>query len=1097
MAAIPIGVVEAVARMKDDLTPALRRIDKGILQASKGAQAAGRRMQDWGRSASVASGLVAGGVTAAGVAFGRFDTAMNRVEALTGATTDQMKALTDQAKHLGSTTVFSAKQAADGMGFLSAAGFKTNDILSAMPGLLNVAAAGQLELGRAADITSNVLSGFGLAVGDVGRVGDVLALTAASANTNITLMGESMTYVAPSAKLAGQSIEDMAAMIGQLGNAGIQGSMAGTSLNNVIIGLQKPTETAARVLSDLNISVFDVAGNMRPLNSIMRDLRDAGISNTQMLDLFNVRALKAAGILIDNVDATDAFANELRNAEGAAAKMAATMNKGLGGAFNAFKSASEGVLIALGQQLEPLLTAVLNTLTRLAQWVTQSVVPAFAALPNPVKAAALGVTALAVALGPLAIAGGTAITAMGGTAAALAALGPVFLSTSGLARSSMDTVRLVSMYAADGVRAGGGIIKSTLAALAIAFPTMARAARIAWAAMTGPIGLTVAGITALGAVLYHFREQVGDVLGVVILMVADWADRMLQGFEAAFGWIPGLSGKLDGAREAVRAFALDLSETVRGWGEKADAAEQATVAVAGFVPPVQAATAAVADFAVPAQAAADATRDFATVSADVAAGITGHLVPAFNGARAVTPLLAEDLARVEAQARVLPTTFDKIRMALTSFFDGDMWKRNIGDIFASFVTGAGDAGDKAGRMLGNLMSTALNAIPVAGPFLQSFAGPLVNGVKSLAGKVGGFFKGIFGGGKKDAEEMIEATRIAAEEAARLAEEAMVKARESAAAAAAEYQTFTDGIISNIRSLWEQTKADSQAAYAEAYQAAIDFGFTAAEAAQIAAAKQVEYIRQVMKAEGEKHAQLAFFEAALAEIRAGNAEGAAEAGRRAAEQTRAAWALSTEYMIEADALMRAEFGETQAANAAAAEAAAASTEASYGGITSAAQASAAASSAAAAQTAAALDGVAGSADSAASSVSGISGALNSIPSHVTSLVEITTIESVTRKVSEVIEASGLDPDDPDSGLTLSFASGSGGIRDFGERGTPAVLHGREAVMTQDNIERLIAAAAKGGGNSGGSDQPIIIQLGNRQIAQYMLSELRDGAQGRGY
>ena len=1054
MAAIPIGVVEAVARMKDDLTPALRRIDKDILKSSKSAQAAGRRMQDWGRSASVASGLVAGGVAAAGVAFGRFNTAMNRVEALTGATTAQMKALTDQAKHLGSTTVFSAKQAADGMGFLAAAGFKTNDILAAMPGLLNVAAAGQLDLARAADITSNVMSGFGLAVGDVGRVGDVLALTAASANTNITLMGESMTYVAPSAKLAGQSIEDMAAMIGQLGNAGIQGSMAGTSLNNVIIGLQKPSETAARVLSDLNISVFDVAGNMRPLNSIMRDLRDAGISNTQMLDLFNVRALKAAGILIDNVDATDAFANELRNAEGAAAKMAETMNKGLGGAFNAFKSASEGVLIALGQQLEPLLTAVLNTFTRLAQWVTQSVVPAFAALPGPVKAVILGLTGLVAVIGPLAIAGGTVLTMLGGMAGALATLGPLF-------------------------------------------PMIVVGARAMWAALTGPVGLAVAGITALGAVLYHFRAQVGDVLGVVILLVADWADRMLQGFEAAFGWIPGLSGKLDGAREAVRAFALDLSETVRGWGEKADAAEQATVAVAGFVPPVQAATVAVADFAVPAQAAAEATRDFATVSADVAAGITGHLVPAFNGARAVTPLLAEDLARVEAQARVLPTTFDKIRAALTSFFDGNMWKRNISDIFASFVTGAGDAGDKAGRMLGNLMSTALNAIPVAGPFLQSFAGPLVNGVKSLAGKVGGFFKGIFGGGKKDAEEMIEATRIAAEEAARLAEEAMVKARESAAAAAAEYQTFTDGIISNIRSLWEQTKADSQAAYAEAYQAAIDFGFTAAEAAQIAAAKQVEYIRQVMKAEGEKHAQLAFFEAALAEIRAGNAEGAAEAGRRAAEQTRAAWALSTEYMIEADALVREEFGETQAANAAAAEAAAASTEASYGDITSAAEASAAASSAAAAQTAAALDGVAGSADSAASSVSGISGALNSIPSHVTSLVEITTIESVTRKVSEVIEASSLDPDDPDSGLTLSFASGSGGIRDFGERGTPAVLHGREAVMTQDNIERLIAAAAKGGGNNGGSDQPIIIQLGNRQIAQYMLSELRDGAQGRGY
>ena len=182
-----------------------------------------------------------------------FEAGMSRVQALSGATGAEFEALRKTALELGRTTVFSASQAAEGMQYLAMAGFKTNEIIAAMPGVLNAAAAGQVDLATAADITSNVLSGFGLKAEEAARVADVLTKAFTSSNTTMESLGETMKYAAPVAAAAGFALEEVAAAAGMLGDAGIQGSQAGTTLRAIMLRLINPPKQAAEALDALGI----------------------------------------------------------------------------------------------------------------------------------------------------------------------------------------------------------------------------------------------------------------------------------------------------------------------------------------------------------------------------------------------------------------------------------------------------------------------------------------------------------------------------------------------------------------------------------------------------------------------------------------------------------------------------------------------------------------------------------------------------------------------------------------------------------------------------------------------------------------------------
>src|SRR5690554_5531991 len=187
-----------------------------------------------------------------------FDTAMRQLSATSRATAEQLAALEKQSRELGATSMFSARQAADAQNFLAMAGFQVNEILSATPGVLRLATAANIELAQAADIASNVLGGFRLNVEELDRVLDVLAATTTGSNTNISQLGQALSFAAPLAASAGIEIEEAAAAIGVLSDAGLQASRAGTGLVGVIRQLSNVTTQGQDALATYGLTVADV-----------------------------------------------------------------------------------------------------------------------------------------------------------------------------------------------------------------------------------------------------------------------------------------------------------------------------------------------------------------------------------------------------------------------------------------------------------------------------------------------------------------------------------------------------------------------------------------------------------------------------------------------------------------------------------------------------------------------------------------------------------------------------------------------------------------------------------------------------------------------
>lgn len=320
-----------------------------------------------GMAAAFAGPQVAilGSVVAVGsavTAFARFDKSIAAVGAISGATGDDLESLRTRAKELGSTTTFSASQAAEGMKLLGQAGFDTQEILAGIGPTLSLAAAGGIELGLAADIASDVGSAFGLTADEIGRVADVLAVTATSANTNVEMMGETFKLAAPLAKAAGQSLEEMSAAAGLLGNSGIKATVAGTDLKNILTALAK--DKAQDAFKQMGIAVTDLGGNIRPMLDLMEEFGQK-TSNMQgadrlklFADLFG-RSAKSAIVLADvGGGAIDELRGKMANAGGAAKKMASVMQDNLAGVGTKVLSAMEGLAISLVEGMTEPLTEI-------------------------------------------------------------------------------------------------------------------------------------------------------------------------------------------------------------------------------------------------------------------------------------------------------------------------------------------------------------------------------------------------------------------------------------------------------------------------------------------------------------------------------------------------------------------------------------------------------------------------------------------------------------------------------------------------------------------------------------------------------------------
>lgn len=307
-----------------------------------------------------------------------FEATMSEVGGIMDASAQEMQALSVEAKRLGRDTVFSASQAGEGMKFLGMAGFKVNEVLAAMPGMLDLASAGQLDLAQTADIASNILSGFSLKAKEMGRVGDVLAKTATTSNTNITQLGDAMKYIAPVASAMGISMEESSAMVGLLGNVGIQGSQAGTTLRSAIVKIAKPSKEASDALESLGLSTMDAQGNLRSLPAILKDIaqKTEGMGSAQraafIATLFGQEAVAGMTELIkqSSTGALDEYILQIQNAEGAAQKMAKTFTSNAKGAITKFRSAMESISISVGNTLLPTIAALASRAATVVSFVS-------------------------------------------------------------------------------------------------------------------------------------------------------------------------------------------------------------------------------------------------------------------------------------------------------------------------------------------------------------------------------------------------------------------------------------------------------------------------------------------------------------------------------------------------------------------------------------------------------------------------------------------------------------------------------------------------------------------------------------------------------
>lgn len=291
-----------------------------------------------------------------------FEAEMSKVSAISGATGEDFQKLTDKAKEMGAKTKFSATESAQAMEYMAMAGWKTQDMVDGLKGIMDLAAASGEDLATTSDIVTDALTAFGLKASDSTHFADVLAKASSNANTNVAMMGETFKYVAPVAGALGYSVEDCSVAIGLMANSGIKASQAGTSLRQMLSRLAKPTDEVQGAMDQLGVSLTDSAGNMKSLDTVMGDLRNGfkGLSKAEQAQLAtSLAGQEAMSGLLAIVNASDGDFDKLKdsiyNCKDAAANMAAVAQDNLAGQITSLKSKAEGLGIAFyGSIQEPL-----------------------------------------------------------------------------------------------------------------------------------------------------------------------------------------------------------------------------------------------------------------------------------------------------------------------------------------------------------------------------------------------------------------------------------------------------------------------------------------------------------------------------------------------------------------------------------------------------------------------------------------------------------------------------------------------------------------------------------------------------------------------
>ena len=400
----------------------LKRLEEQANQSATAMQkiaATGEKLKTVGDNISgvgeklmpVTAGVVALGTAAVKTA-SDFDSAMSKVAAVSGATGDELEALRDKAREMGSKTKFSASEAAEAMNYMAMAGWKTSDMLSGIEGVMNLAAASGEDLATTSDIVTDALTAFGLTASDSAHFADVLAAASSNANTNVSMMGETFKYAAPIAGSLGFSVEDTAEAIGLMANAGIKSTQAGTSLRTIMTNLSGEVKICGSAIGEVTVATTNADGSMRSLSDILADCRTAfgGLSESEKAaaaeTLVGKNAMSGFLALMNAAPADiDKLSNAIAKCDGTSQSMADTMQDNLAGQLTILKSQLEELAISFGELLVPIIRSVVSAI--------QGFVDKLNGMDEGTRKFILTIAAVVAALGPVLIVIGKVISAVG------------------------------------------------------------------------------------------------------------------------------------------------------------------------------------------------------------------------------------------------------------------------------------------------------------------------------------------------------------------------------------------------------------------------------------------------------------------------------------------------------------------------------------------------------------------------------------------------------------------------------------------------------------------------------------------------------------
>ena len=488
-----------------------------------------------------------------------FDASMSNVYGLMSSlnlTQMQMDALRDTAREMGATTKFSASEAADAMGYMALAGWDDAQVIAGIPGVLNLAAAANMDLAKASDIVTDTMTPFGLAAERAGEAADVFAYAQANSNTTVEGLGEAMKYAAPTADAFGMTLQDTAAAMGVLANAGIKGSQGGTTLNAMLRDMKNNAKNGAIAIGKTKVALTNADGSYRSYAAIIRDIDKATSSMTAsqrdaaLGAIFGDESLKGIlATLKQGPDALDAMTEGMYACGGAAADMAATMGDNLKGDLAILESGAQDMAIALSDWLMPAARGVVQGVTDL--------IGKFNALDDGTKNTIFRIGAMAAAAGPLLLSGGKVLTLLSGVNPLVVGLG----AAAALAYTHSDALQGMVAKLGDGVTAFGAALESG-AGLTAAFSAGLTAAFGEEAAgkVLGAIEGIKTAISTVGDVLTTVTDAVGTFLGALfdgegLKQSWDNAAAVISGYDwTALGTsiLSGVTGALDAAGEWLK-----------------------------------------------------------------------------------------------------------------------------------------------------------------------------------------------------------------------------------------------------------------------------------------------------------------------------------------------------------------------------------------------------------------------------------------------------------------------------------------------------------------------------------------------------------------